>query len=257
MKEGDLQSILEQVASGDLDAREASARIRGAGYLELGFAKLDLGRQERSGVAEAVFAEGKTPSEIQRIAAEMVAATGRLLVTRLDAQTADLLCEQHPAARYYERARVLTHGEPPETDTVVAILSAGTSDLDVAEEAAVCCEWLGCSVDRHYDVGIAGVHRLFAQIDEVRTADVVIVVAGMDGALPTLVAGLVREPVIALPTSVGYGASFAGLAALLTMLNACSPGIAVVNIDNGYGAAVLARRICQPPSERSKNIASP
>ncbi len=152
MKEDDLQSILGQVASGDLDIRDASARIRGAGYLDIGFAKLDLGRAERSGVAEAVFAEGKTLSEIQRIASEMIAATGRLLVTRLDAQTAAILSGEHPAAAYHERARVLTSGEPPEADAAVAILSAGTSDLDVAEEAAVCCEWLGCSVDRHYDV---------------------------------------------------------------------------------------------------------
>ena len=257
MREDDLQSILGQVASGDLDVGEAILRIRRFGFLDIGFAKLDVDRAERSGVAEAVFGEGKTSLEIQSIADEMMAATGRLLVTRLDAQTAAILCRKHPSARYHERARVLTGGEPPEADSVVTILAAGTSDLEVAEEAAVCCGWLGCSVDRHYDVGLAGVHRLFAHMDEVRTADVVIVAAGMDGALPTLVAGLVRQPVIALPTSIGYGASFAGLAALLTMLNACSPGIAVVNIDNGYGAAVLARRICQSRSERSKNIASP
>ena len=139
------------------------------------------------------------------------------------------------------------------------MLAAGTADLAVAEEAAICAEWVGATVDRHYDVGVAGVHRLLGQLDAIRRADAVIAVAGMDGALPTLVAGLVRAPVIAVPTSVGYGASFGGLAALLTMLNSCSPGVAVVNIDNGYGAAVMAHRICAPrPSHhRTSKTGSP
>ena len=254
----ELSALLEQVASGSLAPAEAARKILQSTYLDVGVAKLDLGRETRTGVAEAVYAEGKTSLEILRIADEILAAaTPRLLVTRLSGEVASRIQEKYPQALYHERARVLTCGEAARSSYKVCVLAAGTADLAAAEEAAVCAAWLGGVVDKHYDVGLAGVRRLFDHLSEIRTAHVVIAAAGMDGALPTLVAGLIRAPVIALPTSVGYGASFGGLAALLTMLNACSPGVAVVNIDNGYGAAVLACRICYAGAERSSNIASP
>jgi NCAIR mutase (PurE)-related protein len=169
-----------------------------------------------------------------------------VLVTRVRPEVADALQGVFPDAAYHERARILTCGSRHETaGGPVAVLAAGTSDLPVAEEAAVCAAWFGFEVDRHYDVGIAGLHRILSRLPDIRKASVVIAVAGMDGALPTVVASLIPAPVVAVPTSVGYGASFGGLAALLTMLNACAPGIGVVNIDNGYGAAVLASRIAR------------
>ena len=174
---------------------------------------------------------------------------GQNVLGGLDA--AELL-EDHPEAVYHERARILTVGRGEPRPGAITVLAAGTSDLGVAEEAAVCASWFGHEVERCYDVGVAGIHRLLGNLPAIRQADVVVAVAGMDGALPTVVAGLVPAPVVAVPTSVGYGASFGGLAALLTMLNGCAPGIGVVNIDNGYGAAVLASRIA-----RSKSMASP
>ena len=245
------------VASGELDASDAAEKVLASSYLDIGIAKLDLHRELRSGTPEAVLAEGKTADEVSTVVFEMVAASGRALVTRLCPDTAARLCREHEEADYSQRARILTIGEPLEASFRLAVLAAGTSDLGVAEEAALCASWLGASIDRHWDVGVAGLHRLLASLEDVRRADVVIVAAGMDGALPSVVAGLVRQPVIALPTSVGYGASFDGLAALLTMLNSCSPGVAVVNIDNGYGAAVLAARIGKSQVERSSSMASP
>ncbi len=255
MSNVELVSLLEEVASGSLHPSQAVERILESSYLDLGVAKLDVYRELRSGSPEAVYAEGKTTAEVLRIVDGMVSATGRVLVTRLENEVALRILENHPEACYSERARVLTYGEPSPNYFRVAVLSAGTSDRGVAEEAAVCSAWLGAEVVRHYDVGVAGLHRLLSRLDDARRCDVVITAAGMDGALPSVVAGLVPVPVIALPTSIGYGASFAGLAALLAMLNACSPGVAVVNIDNGYGAAVLACRM--GPSAHSSSIASP
>jgi NCAIR mutase (PurE)-related protein len=245
MREDELRDLLSAVAAGEIGTDEAVERLARLPFLDLGDAKLDLHREIRNGVAEAVFAPGKTTVDLERIVDGLVAEQGRALITRLDDDQARLLRERHPAAAWHPRARILTVGTPaPQDAYTVAVLTAGTSDVRVAEEAALVSEWLGGRVDRHYDVGVAGVHRLLGKLDVIRRAAAILVVAGMDGALPTLVAGLVRAPVIAVPTSVGYGASFGGLAALLTMLNACSPGVAVVNIDNGYGAAVMARRIC-------------
>ena len=260
MREDELRALLAAVAKGAVSLEQAVERLAQLPFVDLGEAKLDLHREMRSGVAEAVFAPGKTGEDLQRIVDGMVEAHGRVLVTRLRAEQATALIERHPAASYHQRSGILTIGEPePALGYSIAVLAAGTADLAVAEEAAICAEWLGATVDRHYDVGIAGVHRLLGRLDVIRRAEALIVVAGMDGALPTLVAGLVRAPVIAVPTSVGYGASFGGLAALLTMLNACSPGVAVVNIDNGYGAAVMAHRICAPrPSHhRTSKSGSP
>jgi pyridinium-3,5-biscarboxylic acid mononucleotide synthase len=239
-----LKRLLEAVAAGERSPGEALQDLAELPYSDLGFAKLDLHRELRNGLPEAVFGEGKELGDLKAIVDRLVRAHGRALVTRLRPENAAELCDSHPGAVYHERARVLTCGGPPERlPGSVTVVAAGTSDLGVAEEAAVCASWFGHEVERCYDVGIAGLHRLLGNLPAIRQADVVIAVAGMDGALPTVVASLVPAPVVAVPTSVGYGASFGGLAALLTMLNACAPGIGVVNIDNGYGGAVLASRI--------------
>ncbi len=274
MNPADLERLLEAVAGGTVAPRQALAQLAELPYADLGFANLDLHRELRLGLPEAIYAEGKRSADLLLIAERMIAAHGGVLVTRLAPAAAAELLEglaaaaakrvvgpaaataaepvDDPAAAvaraavYHERARVLTCGAgTPAAGPAIAVLAAGTSDLPVAEEAAVCAEWFGHPVQRAYDVGVAGLHRLLGRLPEIRGAGVVIAVAGMDGALPTLVAGLVPSPVVAVPTSIGYGASFGGLAALLTMLNACAPGVGVVNIDNGYGAAVLASRIAR------------
>lgn len=253
-----LRELLEAVASGAASPDEALRDLAELPYSDLGFAKLDLHRELRNGLPEAIYAEGKRTDDLQAITGRMLRAHGRVLLTRLRPDAAEALVAAHPEAVYHERARALTCGEPHEpVGGTVAVLAAGTSDLAVAEEAAVCTAWFGHEVERCYDVGVAGLHRLLGNLPALRRADVVVAVAGMDGALPTVVAGLVPAPVVAVPTSVGYGASFGGLAALLTMLNACAPGIGVVNIDNGYGAAVLASRIARSQVRRSTSIASP
>jgi len=243
----DLQQLLEAVAAGEVAPRQALERLAELPFADLGFAKLDLHRELRLGLPEAVYAEGKTSADLRRIVERLLAAHGRVLVTRLaPAAAAELQAGGIEGAIYHERARVLTCGTAPTpSGPPIAVLAAGTSDLPVAEEAAVCAESFGHPVNRAYDVGVAGIHRLLGRLPEIRGAGVVIAVAGMDGALPTVVASLVPAPVVAVPTSVGYGASFGGLAALLTMLNGCAPGVGVVNIDNGYGAAVLASRIAR------------
>ncbi|MDX1384815.1 MAG: nickel pincer cofactor biosynthesis protein LarB [Thermoanaerobaculia bacterium] len=253
MREDDIRALLAAVAGGELSQDEAVERLARLPFADLGEAKLDLHRELRNGVPEAVLAEGKHEGDLVRIAERLATEHGRLLMTRVTDRQAAAVLAALPEARHDERARVLTLGDfeaPRRWRT--AVLCAGTSDLPVAAEAAACAAWMGGDVVRHHDVGIAGIHRLVAKLEEIRTAEVLVVAAGMDGALPTLVASLVRAPVVAVPTSVGYGSSFDGLAALLTMLNACSPGVAVVNIDNGYGAAMLAYRIAF-----SSSIASP
>lgn len=254
----DLRELLEAVARGALSPEQALDDLAELPFADLGFAKLDFHRELRNGHPEAVYAEGKRVDDLVEIAARFLTAHGRVLVTRLSAEGAAALLRAHPKATYHERARILTAGEPRESAAgTIAVLAAGTSDLAVAEEAAVCAAWFGHPVTRTYDVGVAGLHRLLGNLTEVRRADVVVAVAGMDGALPTVVASLVAAPVVAVPTSVGYGASFGGLAALLTMLSGCAPGVGVVNIDNGYGAAVLASRIArmgQKAGERAQRL---
>ncbi|HET9209082.1 MAG TPA: nickel pincer cofactor biosynthesis protein LarB [Thermoanaerobaculia bacterium] len=247
-----LKRLLEAVAAGERSPEEALRDLAELPYADLDFAKLDFHRELRNGLPEAVYAEGKRTDDLKAIARRMTGAHGRVLITRLSPEAAEALLEDHPEAVYHERARILTVGRGEPRPGAITVLAAGTSDLGVAEEAAVCASWFGHEVERCYDVGVAGIHRLLGNLPAIRQADVVIAVAGMDGALPTVVAGLVPAPVVAVPTSVGYGSSFGGLAALLTMLNGCAPGIGVVNIDNGYGAAVLASRIA-----RSKSMASP
>lgn len=239
-----LRRLLAAVAAGERSPEEALRDLAELPYADLGFAKLDLHRELRNGLPEAVYAEGKRTEELELIGERMTAAHGRVLMTRVRPEAAERLLAVWPEAVYHERARALTRGESPRVEGApIAVLAAGTSDLGVAEEAAICATFFGHEVERCFDVGIAGLHRLLGNLPAIRRAGVVIAVAGMDGALPTVVASLVPAPVVAVPTSVGYGASFGGLAALLTMLNGCAPGIGVVNIDNGYGAAVLASRI--------------
>jgi pyridinium-3,5-biscarboxylic acid mononucleotide synthase len=251
-----LHDLLAAVAAGRLSPEAAAERLAELPYADLGFAKLDLHRELRNGLPEAIYAAGKEDADLLTICRRVLEAHGRVLVTRLAAERAESLVAALPGARYEPRGRLLTagppHAPPPGAAGRVAVVAAGTSDLPVAEEAAGCLEWFGHPVDRLWDVGIAGLHRLLGHLPAVRRADVVVAVAGMDGALPTVVASLVAAPVVAVPTSVGYGAAFGGLAALLTMLNGCAPGIGVVNIDNGYGAAVLASRIARRRGERQE-----
>jgi len=213
--------------------------------VNLGFARVDSSRRERCGRPEVIFGQGKTAEEIAAIAKVIHAKEGHVLATRLVKDHAQEVCLLLPEAVYHERARCLTLGTPPKNPSPlpVGILCAGTSDLPVAEEAALTLLSFGRHVERIHDVGVAGIHRLMAEIERVRSCSVLIVVAGMEGALPSAVAGLVEIPVIAVPTSVGYGASFEGIAALLGMVNSCANGVTVTNIDNGFGAACAADAI--------------
>jgi NCAIR mutase (PurE)-related protein len=220
---------------------EALERLRHLPYEDIGFAEIDHHRALRRGFPEVVLGEGKTTAQVVAIAERLAAKSERLLITRVDVDLYRAVKERLPDARYHADARAVTldrSGEPLLPGVVV--LCAGTSDLAVAEEAAVTAELMGSGVERYYDVGVAGIHRLFDKLEAIRAARALVVVAGMEGALPSVVAGLVAAPVIAVPTSVGYGASFRGLAPLLTMLNSCAAGVSVVNIDNGFGAGYLA-----------------
>ena len=222
----------------------AVERLRDLPYEDLGFAKVDHHRALREGFPEVVLGMGKTPAQVAAIAARLVERSGRLLVTRAGPEHAAAVVGVLPDAVYHESARAITlRRQPVERRPGITVVCAGTSDLPVAEEAALTAEMLGNAVERIADVGVAGVHRLLHRLPELRAARVLVVVAGMEGALPSVVAGLVATPVIAVPTSVGYGASFGGLAALLGMLNACAAGVAVVNIDNGFGAGYMAALI--------------
>jgi NCAIR mutase (PurE)-related protein len=237
-----LKDLLEAVREGRVTPEQAVDRLATLPYEDLGFAKVDHHRALRRGFPEAVFGAGKTAEQIEAIVARITAQGQRALVTRTTADVARRIAASRPDVRYHEAARCLTidAGSRPSLPGCIAILAAGTSDLPVAEEAAVVAEFHGATVERLYDVGVAGLHRLLDRTETIRRADVVIVVAGMEGALPSVVAGLVDSPVIAVPTSIGYGASFHGLAALLAMLSSCASGVGVVNIDNGFGAAHLA-----------------
>ncbi len=224
-----------------MSVADALDALRAMPYENLGFAKIDHHRSLRDGFPEVVLAERKTPEQIAAIAARLAERNGRVLVTRATPDAFAAVRAAVPDARYHETARCITvEREPVERRAGVVVLSAGTADLPVAEEAVVTATIMGCDVARVYDVGVAGIHRLLDHVELLQAANVIVVVAGMEGALPSVVGGLVGVPVIAVPTSVGYGASFEGLAALLTMLNSCAAGVAVVNIDNGFGAGYLA-----------------
>ena len=244
MDRDELLGILNEVAVGSLDVDAAVERLASSGIDDLGFARIDTDRERRTGLAEVIFAPGKTDDQLEGLVGRCLELHGRVLVTRLEADRAGPLLKRFDELTYHEAARVLE--ARPDREPVhlpVAVVSAGTSDLPVAEEAAVVLEHLGHPVDRIVDVGVAGIHRLFAQLERLRAARAVVVAAGMEGALPSVVAGLIHRPVVAVPTSIGYGASFGGVAALLGMLNSCAAGIGVVNIDNGFGAATLVHRI--------------
>lgn len=212
---------------------------------DLGFAQVDLDRARRKGFPEVIFGSGKTPEQVATIAGTLFEAHGRVLATRIGAPHAKALQKSHPQAVHHETARCLTlqTAPLPKYPGFIGVLCAGTSDLPVAEEAAVTAEFMGNTVERIFDVGVAGLHRLLRRLDRLREANLLIVVAGMEGALPSVVAGLVACPVIAVPTSIGYGAHFNGLASLLGMLNSCGSGVTVVNIDNGFGAGYAAAQI--------------
>jgi pyridinium-3,5-biscarboxylic acid mononucleotide synthase len=253
MTRDELLSLLERVRSGDDTPEAAHERIfqvlRQAPFENLGFARVDHHRAIRQGFPEVIFGPGKTAAQVAAIAERIVAAGHSLLVTRTDAAAYAAVSERIHDATFNPVARTITRTVPgvsPGKGTLL-VVAAGTADLPIAEEAAVCAEIMGNPVDRLYDVGVAGLHRLLAEHGRLLAARVVIVAAGMEGALPSVVGGLVDVPVIAVPTSVGYGASFNGIAALLGMLNSCASGLAVVNIDNGFGAAAIASAINHLP----------
>ena len=228
-----------------MDPKEAMDQLKELPFQDLGFANIDQHRNIRTGYPEAIYCEGKTPEQVAAIIDKMREKNSYILGTRASREVFEKVQETVPEAVYHPLARmiVVKKGEETLSDKMIAIVTAGTSDIPVAEEAAITAETMGNRVDRIYDVGVAGIHRLFSKLDRIRAANVVIVVAGMEGALASVVGGLVDKPVIAVPTSVGYGASFGGVAALLTMLNSCATGVAVVNIDNGFGAGYLASNI--------------
>lgn len=244
-----LTDLLAQVARGEIDPDTARDRLldafRARPFEDLGFARVDHHRSVRQGFPEVVLGLGKTPAQIAAIAAEIVSRGATLLVTRATQAAYDAVREQVPGATYYPDAGVITFQQEDVTrgKGIIVVAAAGTSDLPVAEEAARTAELMGNDVCRLYDVGVAGIHRILGERDRLAKARVIIVVAGMEGALPSVVSGLVSVPVIAVPTSIGYGASFGGLAALLGMLNSCASGVSVVNIDNGFGAATIASLI--------------
>ena len=249
MTRHELKTLLEQVRSGALTPESAQDRflqyLRQAPFEDLGFARVDHHRSARQGFPEVIFGPGKTPEQIASIAERIVAAGHTLLVTRTDDTAYTAVAERIPDARFHSVARAITRRAdgPPTGKGTILVVAAGTADQAAAEEAAVCADTMGNQVDRLYDVGVAGLHRLLAEHARLNAARVVIVAAGMEGALPSVIGGLVDVPVIAVPTSIGYGASFGGLAALLGMLNSCSAGLTVVNIDNGFGAGYAASQI--------------
>ena len=244
MEEARLKSLLERVSKGKLTVLEAIDRLKILPFEDLGFAKIDHHRTLRRGTPEVIFCEGKTASEIVKISKNISAQGVNLLATRCSRELFRKISSRLPGAVYREEGRLFVIERTcVNRRGLVAVVSGGTSDRPVAEEAALTAYYLGCAVDRLYDVGVAGIHRLLSSWQRLRAVDCVIVVAGMEGALASVVAGLTDAPLIAVPTSVGYGASFGGLSALLTMLNSCAGGVTVVNIDNGFGAGYAAATI--------------
>ena len=240
-----IRAILEKLQQGSLEIEEAMASLEGRSFADLGFAKVDLHRRQRQGAAEVVYCPGKTDEQIAAILQRLNDAGQNLLATRASRESFEVASAAVDGLEYHEEARIISKtNNPPEMKKgIIQVVTAGTSDIPVAEEAAVTAEFLGNEVSRTYDSGVAGVHRLFDNLEEIRQARVLVVVAGMEGALASVVGGLVAAPVIAVPTSIGYGANFGGLSALLGMLNSCASNVAVVNIDNGFGAGNLANLI--------------
>jgi NCAIR mutase (PurE)-related protein len=267
MNRHDVLALLEAVRAGALAPQSALERLSTLPYEDAGFARIDHHRGLRLGIPEVIYAEGKTPEQVAEIFARMAAHGHDVLATRMSEAAWQAVARRVPEARFHATARAATlrltdasRTAPPAAGTI-AVLCAGTSDLPVAEEAAVTAEFLGAPVERLFDVGVAGLHRLLAHHDILQRCEAAIVCAGMEGALPSVVGGLVPAPVIAVPTSVGYGAAFGGVAALLGMLNSCSPNVTVVNIDNGFGAAIvatlIARKSARPRATSEQDAQTP
>jgi NCAIR mutase (PurE)-related protein len=241
----DAIALLEEFRAGKISREKILHAFQAPPTADLGFAKVDLHRSLRKDFPEVIYGAGKTPEQIVGIATEIAKREARFLVTRISPEAAKLLQKKFKQSTYHKAARCLTYQKTPlaKRSGKIAVICAGTSDLPIADEAAVTADIMGNHVERISDVGVAGLHRVLSKLEMIQSASVVVVVAGMEGALPSVVAGLVNRPVIAVPTSVGYGASFGGLAALLGMLNSCGSGVTVVNIDNGFGAGFAASQI--------------
>ena len=240
-----VKNILEQVQAGEMSVDQALLQLKTEPFVDIGYAKVDMHRKVRQGVAEVIYGAGKTPQQIIGIVQTMKdRGQNRVLITRIDVEAAAAVAEVHPLD-YYEQAKVAIIGGMPQANGIgrIVVATGGTSDIPVAEEAALTAEVLGNQVVRLYDVGVAGLHRLLSSLEDIMGATVIIAIAGMEGALASVIGGMADCPVIAVPTSVGYGAAFGGVAALLSMLNSCASGVSVVNIDNGFGAGYLASMI--------------
>jgi pyridinium-3,5-biscarboxylic acid mononucleotide synthase len=259
MTPNDALRLLERLAAGESSPEEVLRRFQSAPVAQLGFAAVDLHRELRQGCPEVIFGAGKTPQQVVAIAQRLVESSGRVLVTRITPKHAVVFRKRFPRSIHHEDARLLVVGPtPPEHQRgLVAVVCAGTSDVPVAEEAALTAEFLGSRVRRIYDVGVAGLHRLLARLPEIQEASVIVVVAGMEAALPSVLGGLVSRPLIGVPTSIGYGSHMGGVTALLGMLNSCASGLTVVNIDNGFGAGFAAHRINQPTAAIGAPPATP
>lgn len=246
MNKKEIEKILQQFKSGQIEIEEVLGKLKHFPYDDLGFAKIDNQRHLRKGFPEVIFCQGKTLEQITKITKRLKETGGKIVATRAVPEVYQGIKKVIPEVTYFKEARIVAVEEEKKVSSkFILVVSGGTADIPVAEEAAVIAELMGNRVDRLYDVGVAGLHRLLTNSKKILAANVLIVVAGMEGALPSVVGGLVDKPIIAVPTSVGYGASFKGFSALLTMLNSCAPGLAVVNIDNGFGAGYLASLINQ------------
>jgi NCAIR mutase (PurE)-related protein len=245
MERSEIIKLLNALKEGDIDVQELADKLSPSGDNELGFAHIDSGRSSRTGIPEVIYAAGKTGKQVAEIAQRMNEKGIPIMATRATKKVYKAVKEKIPGAEYHPLARVILHQaeKVKMTESYIAVVTAGTSDIPVAEEAALTAEFLGNRVERIFDVGVAGIHRLFGRIDLIRGAKAIVVVAGMEGALTSVVGGLVDKPVIGVPTSVGYGANFGGISALLAMLNSCANGVSIVNIDNGFGAACQASLI--------------
>ena len=235
-----IKKLLDKVKSGDVSPEEAYSKLKNLPFEDIGFAKLDNHRAMRKGFPEVIYCQGKSIAQIKEIFKRLSDNHSNIMATRADNKVYKAIRSIKPSAKYHDKAGIITIGKGETGKGKVLVITAGTADIPVAEEAAVTAGFLGNSITRLYDVGVAGLHRVLGSMDKLNASDVIIVAAGMEGALASVVGGLTDKPVIAVPTSIGYGASFKGLAALLAMLNSCAPGVAVVNIDNGFGAGVMA-----------------
>ncbi len=243
MKEDNIRELLVRISKGEVSINEGLEKLKDLPYEDIGVAHIDHHRSLRRGLPEVIFGEGKNVSEILSIMDRISKQDENIIVTRVDLNKANDISKKYPKSNYHERSRILTFIKHPVKSRgrgTILVISAGTSDIPVAEEAALTARFMGNEVDTIYDLGVAGLHRLLGHRDQLRKASILIVVAGMEGALPSVVGGLVDKPVVAVPTSVGYGASFQGVTALLGMLNSCASGVTVVNIDNGFGAGFAA-----------------